>query len=65
MDPFHPSSPSSSPSSSPVLQAIALWVNFMGFTDGKEPLIIYVLVTCGEWSVPIKGLSQAGLECRT
>ena len=28
-------------------QAVALWVNFMGFTDGREPLIIYVIISWG------------------
>lgn len=25
-------------------QALSLWMNFMGFTDGKEPVIIYIIV---------------------
>lgn len=29
-------------------QAVSLWVNFMGFTDGKEPLVIYGIVCWGE-----------------
>ncbi len=31
-------------------QAVALWVNFMGFTDGREPLIFYILAS---WGLPI------------
>ena len=54
------------PLPTPILQAIALWVNFMGFTDGREPLIVYILVTCGERNVrllPVADLHLAGLEC--
>ncbi len=28
-------------------QGVALWVSFMGFTDGREPLIIYVVTSWG------------------
>ena len=31
-------------------QAVALWINFMGFTDGREPLIFYILAS---WGLPI------------
>lgn len=42
------------------LQAIALWVNFMGFTDGREPLIIYIIVCWGEYTVfRVGGFVQA------
>ena len=34
----------------PLSQAVALWVNFMGFTDGREPLIFYILAS---WGLPI------------
>lgn len=29
------------------VQAVSLWVSFMGFTDGREPLIVYVLASWG------------------
>lgn len=29
-------------------QALSLWMNFMGFTDGKEPVIIYTIVCWGK-----------------
>ena len=31
-----------------VLQAVSLWTNFMGITDGKEPLVIYAIVCFGK-----------------
>ena len=47
--PLPPLSPSLSLSHS-LSQAVALWVNFMGFTDGREPLIFYILAS---WGLPI------------
>ena len=29
-------------------QAVSLWTNFMGMTDGKEPLVIYAIVCWGK-----------------
>ena len=29
-------------------QAVSLWTSFMGFTDGKEPLVIYIIVCWGK-----------------
>lgn len=30
-----------------MLQAIALWAHFVGFTSGNEPLVIYIVVCWG------------------
>ena len=33
-----------------LMLVIALWLNLMGFTNGQEPLVIYIFISWGEYN---------------